>query len=84
MLLEVDLENKTVGDAEMILQVVNNGKSMSEINILKKKLDFETRSITSCYRKCILPLQYLSDCCLHGIYVLQKLRRKNISGLEII
>ena len=35
--------------------------------------------ITFCYSKFMLPLQYLSDWCLHGVYVWQKFQRKNIS-----
>ena len=40
--------------------------------------------ITFCYRKCMLPLQYLSDWCLHGIYIWKKFQRKNISNWVII
>ena len=40
--------------------------------------------ITFRYRKYMLPLQHLSDWCLHGVYVWQKFRRKNISSWVII
>ena len=56
----------TVLTAVIILEVVNNWKSMLQINILK-----------IFYRKCMLPLQYLSDWYLDCRYVRQKFCRKN-------
>ena len=40
--------------------------------------------ITFHYRKSMLPLQYLSDWYLHGVYVWQKFQRKNLSNWVII
>ena len=40
--------------------------------------------VTFCYSKCMLPLQYLSDWCLHGVYFWQKIQRENISNWVII
>ena len=73
----------TVVAAVMILEVVNNWKSVLQISILKKKLRVWTL-ITFPYRKCMLPLQYLSDWRLHGVYIWQKFQRKIISNWVII
>ena len=61
--------------AVMILKVVNNWRIV--LNRLWTLITFH-------YRKCMLPLQYLSECCLHNIYVWQKFFRKIISYWVII
>ena len=63
--------------AVMIAEVSNNWWSVLRMNILKK-IRLQTK-ITFHYRKCMLPVQYLSDWCLHGMYVWHKFQRKNIS-----
>ena len=62
----------------------------TNINIIKykdkyfeKNLRLETL-INFHYRKCMLSLQYLSDSCLHRVYVWRKFSRKNISNWVII
>ena len=71
----------TVVAAVMILKVVNNWRIMLQINILKKVRLWTL--ITVCYTG-MLPLQYLSDWCVRGIYIWQKFGVKNISNWVII
>ena len=72
----------TVVAAMMILEVLDNWKSMLHVNILKKKRLWTL--ITFRYRICMLPLQSLSDWCLHGVYVWHKFQKKNIPNWVII
>ena len=83
---QTDLESKngaTVVAAVIILEDVNNWRSVLPINILKKNIGLRT-IITFCYRKCMYPLQYLSDMRPNGIYVWQKFWLKNVSYWVII
>ena len=52
--------------------------------VTDKYFEKKVRLITFHYRKCMLPLQYLSDWYLHGIYAWQKLRKKNVANWVII
>ena len=72
----------TVMAAVMILKVMNNWRSMLQINILKKKVRLWTL-ITFCYRKCMLPVQYLIDWCLHAHMGIGFEKKTNLKGTFI-
>ena len=81
---KVDLENKmlrTVVAAVIILDIVNNWRSVLQIHFEKKKLDFEPESPSVTGKVCY---HYNSDWCLHGVYISHKFLRKNIRDWVII
>ena len=57
-------------------------KKRVQTNVLWKKVRLWTR-ITFRYMKCILPLQYLSDWCLHGVHAWQKFQGEKNSDWVI-
>ena len=74
----------TVVVAVIIPEYVNNWRSMLPINILKKKLDFETESASVTAKVCYHYNSWVSGVYTCGVHISHKLRRKNISDWVIM